>query len=437
MSKIDVSKLSIAFSNKELCTRSGTCIGVCPTNAIKVGKDFYPELDEEKCIECGLCAKTCPGGQVNFKTLSKITFNKNEINENFDGNVQKTYVGYASDKRMRQGGAGGGVITGLLWHLLKNKIVDGCIVTRMDPQKPWLGQVFIARTYEELIESQQSKYTIIPVNSILEQIRDSKEKYAIAALPCQVHGLRMLQKEKPSFANNIYAIIGLFCASALEPYVSTEMMSCRGIKKEDIQNFEFRGGDWPGKIRVKLKTGVFKNLHYSNFKDGAINYLTYLYSPFRCQTCIDGSAEFSDISVSDAWTRNSKGKYLFESQSKLLARTDKGIEVLENAIKLQDLVAKDVSQNQHFKTHRLHTKKKGLNAPVRTARLKSKGKSAPTYDKTVNADLTDKLMERLESAAMFLGRYKPIRYPLFKFLTSSWGIPIIKLRQYRKSKKYR
>lgn len=437
MKKIDTTKLSIAFSHKELCARTGTCIGVCPTNALKVGKDFYPELDAEKCIECGLCAKTCPGGQVSFKTLTKVTFNHDEINESFDGNVQKTFVGYASDKRIREGGAGGGVITGLLWHLLKNKIVDGCIVTRMDPDKPWLGQVFIARTFDDLLQSQQSKYTIIPVNSILEHTRGSNVKYAIAALPCQIHGLRLVEKEKPALLKNIYAIIGLFCGSELEPYVSTEMMSCRGVKKEDIQNFEFRGGEWPGKIRVQLKTGEYKNLHYSNYKDGAFNYLAYLYSPFRCQTCVDGSAEFSDISVGDSWTRDSEGNYLFKSQSKLLARTNKGIAVLQQAIASLDLVAEDVSQNVHFKTHRLHTKKKGLNAPIRTARLKARGKIAPTYDKSVKADLKDKWLERMESAAMFLGRYKVIRYPLFKFLTSSWGVPIIKLRQYRKSKKYR
>ncbi len=62
--------------------------------------------------------------------------------------------------------------------------------------------------------------------------------------------------------------------------------------------------------------------------------MTQLYSPFRCQTCIDGSSEFSDISVSDAWTRDETGKYIFQSQSKLLVRTQKGLNILNNALKL-------------------------------------------------------------------------------------------------------
>jgi len=437
MKKIDTSKLSIVFTHKELCSRSGTCIGVCPTNALSVGKDFYPELDPEKCIECGLCAKTCPGGQVNYTDLTEITFGHRTPAEKFDGHVQRTYVGHAGDELIHERGAGGGVVTALLWGLLNRGVVDGCIVTRMNPERPWHGEVFVARTYEELLESQQSKYIVIPVNSILREIRKLDGVYAVAALPCQIHGLRMVQKEKPSIAKKIHSIIGLFCASALEPYVAEEMMQCRGIDKQNIKNFDFRGGEWPGKIRAIQKDGSIKNLHYSNFKDGAINYLTYLYSPFRCQTCVDGASEFADISVSDAWTRDSSGNYLFQSQSRLLARTDIGVNIMEDSIQSGGLKAEDVTKNQHYKTHKLHTTKKGLNAPIRVNRLKKKGVPVPVYDRTVEPSNGEARAERIESMIMSLGRHRAIRFPLFKFLTSRYGIPFVKIRQFIKSRKYR
>jgi coenzyme F420 hydrogenase subunit beta len=95
MNKIDTDKLSIAFRDKALCTRSGTCIGVCPTGALSIGKDAYPELDPNLCTECGLCAKTCPGGEVNFKSLTEITFKHKNTAESFDGHIQRTFVGYA------------------------------------------------------------------------------------------------------------------------------------------------------------------------------------------------------------------------------------------------------------------------------------------------------------------------------------------------------
>ena len=438
MKNINPKNLSIAFTNKDLCTRSGTCIGVCPTNALSLDDEFYPKLDPDKCIDCGLCAKTCPGGEVNYNKLSNITFGHGLRNENFDGHVSKTYVGYSGNDKIRQGGAGGGVITALLWDLLNRGIVDGCIVTRMNPKKPWHGEVFIARSFEDLLESQQSKYIVIPVNAILQKIQKIPGTLAMAALPCQIHGYRLIQKEKPELVNKIHVVIGLYCASAMEPFVALEMLKARKIDPHSIKNFNFRGGEWPGKIRAILKNGQIKNLHYSNFKDGAINYLTNLYSPFRCQTCMDGSAEFSDISVSDAWTRDEFGKYLFTSQSKLLARTPIGIQVMNGAIESGALVVQDVSKNNDYMTHKLHTKKKGLKTPLRVAHLHRKGKTAPVYDKPVpQATLMEIIGERLETFVMSLARKRSTRYPLFKLLTSRYGIPFVKIRQYIKSKKYR
>jgi coenzyme F420 hydrogenase subunit beta len=437
--KIDLSKLSVAFTEKSLCTRCGTCVGVCPEKALKIGKDFYPELIPDLCTECGLCKETCPGGKVEYLNLAEITFGKREDSGKFDGFVDKTYMGYSADEGIRSGGAGGGVITGLLWSLLKHRVVDGCVVTRMNPERPWEGEVFIARTYEELRQSQQSKYIIIPVNRILQELKNLPGRYAVAALPCQIHGLRLYSRKEDWVNQKIYTVIGLFCASSMEPYVSTEMLETRGIKPEQITNFGFRDGEWPGYIRAYLKGKKEPvHLHHSNFKDGAINYLTYLYSPARCQTCVDGSAEFSDLSVSDAWTRDPSGRYMFKGHSKILVRTPRGGQVVGHAIDAGDLVAEDVTENPQFKTHRLHTVKKGLNNYLRTDRWRAKGIPAPLYDRpTPENDRRDRRAERLESFAMWMGRKRWRRYPLFYFLTSRWGVPIIWIRQWVKSRKYR
>lgn len=438
MNEINRDVLSIAFTNKDLCTRSGTCIGVCPTNALSLDEQAFPKINSDLCIECGLCKAVCPGGSVKYGELEEFTFGKRQEDPHFDGHVEKTYVGYSGDRRLRKGGAGGGVVTALAWHLLRTGQVDGCIVTRMNPQKPWQGEVYIARTFKELQESQQSKYIIIPVNTIFQEIRESDETYAFIALPCQIHGFRKMQKKNPKLTKHIKVVIGLFCASSLEPYIAQEMLQLKGIPQSEVKNFNFRGGKWPGRIRAILKNGGVKNLHYSNFKDGAINYLTYLYSPPRCQTCIDGSSEFSDISVSDAWTRDSSGKYIYESQSRLLARTPIGVKTMVSAINSGDLVAEDVTQNPSYVTHRLHARKKGTTAYIRVDRLKQQGKPVPHYDRTVD-DITpqERRTEWIESLLMRLGRIRGIRLPLFQFLISRYGIPLVKIRQFRKRRKYR
>ncbi|HAL91924.1 MAG TPA: hypothetical protein DCM68_02730 [Verrucomicrobia bacterium] len=100
--------LSIGFTARELCTRCGSCAGVCPVQAIGFDERRFPVLIPGRCISCGLCGKVCPGKEVRFGDLAEQVFGERFGNPGFDGHVEKTYVGYAADERLRSGGAGGG-----------------------------------------------------------------------------------------------------------------------------------------------------------------------------------------------------------------------------------------------------------------------------------------------------------------------------------------
>lgn len=434
----DSSILSIAFTDRRLCTRCGTCIGVCPVDALSVDpENFFPVLDEKRCTRCGLCARTCPGGRLSYADLTELTFGHREPAPDFDGHVRAAGVGYAGDERLRSGGAGGGVITALLSDQLRRGAVDGCLVTRMIPGRPWHAEAYVARSLEELIPSQQSRYIVIPLNAALREIRDRPGRYAVAALPCHIHGLRLAAQRLPWLRDRIRLIVGLFCASALEPYVVRELLRARRIDPATVRDVRFRDGEWPGAIRAVLADGRRVPLHQSNFKDGAINYLTYLYIPPRCATCIDGSAEFSDVSVSDAWTRNERGEYLFRAHSRLLVRTAAGLAAVEAARESGALVWKDVSGDPAYRTHRHHTRKKRQAANLRTARRIGQGKVAPIYDRPPPpATFKERMIERLETALMALGRIGPLRRPLLRFLTSRWGLPLVTFRQRLKRRRY-
>ena len=434
---INTDSLSIAFRDRSLCTRSGTCLGICPEQAISLDSDYYPVLDETKCTSCGLCGEVCPGGSVSFSRLSELTFGKRDQASGFDGRVLDTHVGYSTDSDIRSSGAGGGVITTLLYDVLKHGDVSGCVVTRMRPEKPWLGEPFIATTKEELVSSQGSRYTVIPLNTILQLLRSRPGRFAVAALPCHIHGLRKVMRADPIIEKKISVIVGLFCGGALNLNVVPELLHTKNIREEDIADFEFRGGEWPGKMRAIMKNGQIHDLHYSNYKDGAYNYLIGLYMPKRCQTCIDGSGEFSDLSVSDAWTRDLDGKYKFSGQSRIITRTQTGRNMLRNAIQRGSMYSTDLHNDTQYQTHRNQTKRKGLNAPLRVARWKSSGKSSPSYDRaTPESSFRERLTERGISSMLWLGSHKWFRYPLIKFLTSRWAIPLIICRVWWKNRKY-
>ena len=434
---IPASRLAIGLSNEDLCTRCGTCVGACPTNAIDLNERFFPILNNAACTDCGLCQRTCPGARVDYQQLTQHTFGHRFDTDSFDGLVAKTYVGYCTDDTIRNGGAGGGIVTALCWDLLKHGDVDGCIVTRMRKDKPWLAEPFIARTYQDLVSSQGSKYMIVPTNALFQEVRSLPGTYAYVALPCQVHGFRMLIQEDDVLRTKIPYVIGLFCGGSLEPNMVTELLEARGIDVNDLADFKFRGGEWPGRMQAILKNGETRDLHYSNYKDGAYNYFTSLYMPKRCQTCIDGSGQFADISVSDAWTRDEQGNYRFESHSRMLARTPVGVNMLRQAIERGTIVGQDVTNDKDYTTHTMQTKRKGTNAPLRTARWLRKGFAAPIYDRaTPNATTKDAWTERGASFLLWLGSYRWFRYPLMKFLTSAAAIPLIKFRLWRKKRKY-
>ena len=51
------------FENKEDCFGCMACVAVCPQDAIDIIRDEqgfdYPQINREKCINCGLCKKAC------------------------------------------------------------------------------------------------------------------------------------------------------------------------------------------------------------------------------------------------------------------------------------------------------------------------------------------------------------------------------------------
>lgn len=50
--------------NKKKCNGCGTCVEICPVNAIKIVKEKAVINDE--CVECGACVSTCPNAAISI-----------------------------------------------------------------------------------------------------------------------------------------------------------------------------------------------------------------------------------------------------------------------------------------------------------------------------------------------------------------------------------
>ena len=144
----------------ELCTGCGTCIALCPKEAIKLTLNekkgiYVPALNEEQCDNCGICFEVCPGHEVDFKSLNLEIFGK-EPGDVLIGNYLNCYIGHATDYDIRYNSASGGLVTQLLIFALDEGVIDGALVTRMKEDNPLEPEPFIARTKEAIIEASKS-----------------------------------------------------------------------------------------------------------------------------------------------------------------------------------------------------------------------------------------------------------------------------------------
>ena len=411
-----------------LCTGCGTCIALCPEEAIKLTIDekkgmYVPQLNEEKCNNCCICYKVCPGHEVDFKQLNLDVFGK-EPEDILIGNYLNCYVGYSTDYDIRYNSASGGLITQLLIFALEEGIINGTLVTRMKKDNPLEPEPFIARTKEEIIEASKSKYCPVPANITLKEILESeeREKFAVVGLPCHIHGIRKAEQMNKKLKEKIVLHIGIFCGIASN-FIGTEfLLQKKGFAKNDIKKISYRGGGWPGKMLLKLRNNKTKTIPYPAYWNG---FGSFFY-PFRCTLCSDWTSELSDISFGDAWLpeiveRDKIGTSL------IVTRNEACNNILQQMIYQTKIFLKEITPNEVVISQRgMFFKKRDIKARLILLRLV--GKTMPIY----NQKLLKPKFNSYRSAILLYSRLFLANRKLWKLL--ELYLTLLKYGSYLKSK---
>jgi coenzyme F420 hydrogenase subunit beta len=372
-------KQNISFVVKEdLCTGCGTCVSLCPTNAIEMVIDqrkgiYVPLLNKEKCTACGQCVKVCPGHEVDFKQLNQEIFGK-QPDDILLGNYLNCYTGHATDYNIRYNASSGGLVTALLTFALEQKIIDGALVTRMKKDKPLEPEPFIARTREEIIEASRSKYCPVPANIALKEILQAKdgEKFAVVGLPCHLHGIRKAELVNKIFRERIVLHIGIFCGCNNTFKYTDFLIRSNGIKRESVTNLEYRGHGWPGFLSISLNDKSIKLISYEDY----IKFHNWgFFTTRRCTLCCEISSELADISCGDAWIPEIKASDK-TGVSLIITRTEFGKSVLNLMENNGKINTSGVSGKQTLQS----AGNKRANLAARILLNKLIGKTVPNYN---------------------------------------------------------
>ena len=415
--------------------------------------DEYPVVKNlSSCTDCDLCVKVCPGDELNVPSIASQQFGYVPDFQDMHGHFSNAYLAYAGNETLREQSTSGGLITGLLIHLLETGEIDGALVVGSDENEKWKGKPFIARTKQELLSTAKSKYAIAPTNGSFHEIREVPGRYAIVGLPCQIHGFQKASRLDRKLKERVVLTIGLFCHAAIEHEPMRYLWSRLGDKQHQVKRFISRVGKHPGTPHIEFHDGSLQPLYFpeaSGYRPSSmeiLNILYRLYTPERCLTCYDSTSEFADIAVGDPWLpAPSDDIDFFRGYSFVLARTDRGERYLSGAQEAQAVTLRtlDPEVARTSNTMMGHEKRWRAYRIIETHRRQ--GKAIPNYGfETPRVSGLELILTELNMISHFLCFVKFGRLAVLRLVFSRFGYSVLWLnhkrrvfRDWRKSRRAR
>ena len=306
--------------NKSNCCGCHACYNACPQNAIIMRKDELgfrsPVIDQEKCIECGLCKKVCP------------VLNKKKIN-----NQPIAYACINKNDNVRRESSSGGIFT-----LIAEKILDlnGVVFGAQFDEKLNVSHAYVENK-EDLYKLRKSKYVQSDIKDSYKKAKeflDDDRFVLFTGTPCQVEGLySYLRKDY----NKLYTQ-DIICHGVPSPAVWKKY-------KEDVEkqkhmkvvnmNFRDKSNGWMLYL-LKYTDSTNKEYYEPSSKSKYMKlFLKNYILRDSCYNCVfKNKNRISDITLADFWGIQNINKEMFDNKgtSLVIVNSERGNELF-NSIK--------------------------------------------------------------------------------------------------------
>lgn len=350
-----------------LCVQCGTCVPVCPQQAITMRETpagmLVASVQADRCVHCGLCRSACPGADLPVGAAGR--------GDPFKGDVRRAYAGAAGEEAVRVSGQSGGVASALLLFLFETSRIDAALVTSMPDDGSLRPLSKLARTREEVLSAQGSKYCPAAPCALLGRFR-AGERAAVVGIPCQMHGIHKLAGTGSPLASAVHYRIGLFCDRTLLYSCIDEMARQARLGLDSVTGLEYRSKGrmgWPGEVCFHLVSGERRY-----FPPTLRTSLKEFFTPWRCRLCFDKLNVFSDLAIGDAWGISQSPA----GQSVILARSEKGDALVRAAVTQGFLDANEIEAERIFLGQNIEKRRHDFSSFMRLA--EKRGERVPEYN---------------------------------------------------------
>jgi coenzyme F420-reducing hydrogenase beta subunit len=344
---------SISYND---CSGCKSCADICPEGSIAFVTDdkgfWFPVIEQNKCIDCGLCYNRCPVN-TEFKNLNAPI---------------SVYACFNSNKTERLESTSGGAFTALAKVILEQKgVICGCRYT-----ENFDAEHIIIDDEEKLNLLRQSKY----YQSDTEKIYSKVKQYLVAGVdvlfagtPCQNAGLRSFLNNQEY--DNLYQT-DFICRGIISPLVFHNYLSSlekkKGAKAVSVQfkNKDYGWHRFGTKIMFENGEVYYEDRYHDSYMVSYLQYnLTIRDSCYNCK--FKGVKRFSDLTLADFWgiedvdnsmdqdlgtsmvmVNTIKGKRLFDSVENLVIKQKEVSDVINGNPYMLGTVPKSQNREAFF-----------------------------------------------------------------------------------------
>jgi coenzyme F420 hydrogenase subunit beta len=323
------------------CCECGSCVLVCPHNVIdyidakpkQVAKATAPYdfCGISEGIGCDVCAQVCPRlGEREHHLSDRVLGDPTDTYRGVFGAYRRVVAARCTDPEVLARCEDGGVVTGLLAWARRHDVIDGAVVSTIDPSTPCAPVPRAVTTEDEILASASSWYTYCANNlALAEAEKLNLTRVAFVGVPCQITPVRKMQVADASYLNNgrkkdkhierqtkflkgfgerVALNIGLLCSEVFtfEGLMRDVIEGDMGIPLAEIKKFNVKG-----KVLIYKREGELIEMNLKQAQE---------YARPECHHCGDFSAELADISCGGVgameWTivvlRTRRGEEVFD-----------------------------------------------------------------------------------------------------------------------------